>query len=114
MPTYKMLQIDDPIKAGDELWNPDENVWVPSVAWGSHFRETDMKLGYFYRRRDRRTYILVMAPDTNQDDQFESGLSVEVDKDGHMILDAGPDTIYVPVTYAQALIDAIKEVAGLE
>ena len=108
-----MLQIGDEIKAGDEYLQSGQ--WKRSKkAIGETVNPYDMERGWVWRRPERRTYILVMAPDTNQDDQFESGLSVEVDKDGHMILDAGPDTIYVPVTYAQSLVDAIKEVAGLE
>ena len=80
---------------------------------GRKVREKDIHDGTIYRHPERRTYIAVMAPDTNQGDRFESGLSVEIDEDGHMVLDSGPDAIYVPVSYAQKLIDAIKEVAGL-
>lgn len=110
---YRLLQVGEKIEEGDQVYD-FKSGWKAATGryLGTEIRQLPQDCGFFARRLERRTFIEVMVPDTNRDDGFENGLSVEI-IEGIIILDGGPECLHLPVSYAQALVDAIKEVAGL-
>ena len=107
---YTILQVGEEIKAGDEIYLLKKRSWERRID--SNYGvvlEADMENGYFYRRPVRRTEIEV-----KEGTDKELGCVVLLDEElEEFYLSNEEGDFSLPVSYAQKLIDAIKEVAGL-
>ena len=112
---YKLLQIGDEIKNGDE-WLSGQKHWRPvnvPVIQGCSVHLHELGSGTIYRRKVRRTKIKVKGGDCldsinvrlDQNDIIHLGQSNSI---------SGQDLIDFKAENAQALAAAILEVAGVE
>ena len=110
---YKLLQLGDEVKAGDEkcaVFDSLKWVTVPNFMVESLITQREMDIGLIFRRPERRTEIEVMAGTED-----ELGLVIMLDEEREEICMSNEDwALNFPVSYAQKLIDAITELAGLD
>lgn len=110
---YRMLQVGEVIKEGDQYLNLDERVWKKTFSQGTTVQKCIQDAGIVYRRPECRDLIEVVGADDNEPGVWVTADSPECGVDGRLYVES--DDLYVgcPLTYAQKLIDAIREVAGI-